>query len=342
MADAILTVSGLKKYYPVTVRGRGLYREKGFLKAVDDVSFTIRKGETLGLVGESGCGKSTLAKLAAKLIPATDGRIFYGDTDVTRLSAKQTLPLRRRVQMIFQDPSASLNPRETVRELVRAPLDAMSLGEPARRPERVRETLESVGLDASFLDKRPHEMSGGQRQRVAIARAIISGPDLLVCDEPVSALDVSVRGQILNLMKRLQRELGVAYLFISHDFGSVRYLCDRVAVMYLGRIVEQGEKRDIFERAAHPYTKALLSANPSPDFRPHGERVLLRGDASGAAYAISGCAFRTRCVYATEGCSKGQRPLKPLNRADGDTHSSACPRYPRCPAPSFAAPAHEL
>ena len=339
MTDAILTVSGLKKYYPVMVRGRGLYREKGFLKAVDDVSFVIRKGETLGLVGESGCGKSTLAKLAVKLLPVTGGQILYGDTDVTRFSARQMLPLRRRVQMIFQDPYSSLNPRETVRELVRAPLDAMNLGEPRRRTEQVLETLESVGLDASFMDKRPHEMSGGQRQRVAIARAIISEPDLLVCDEPVSALDVSVRGQILNLLKRLQRELGLSCLFISHDFGSVRYLCDRVAVMYLGRIVEQGEKRDIFERAAHPYTKALLSANPAPDFHPHGERVILRGDTAGAVYTISGCAFRTRCVYATEGCSKGQRLLEPLNRSDGGTHSSACPRYPRCPVPPFPAAA---
>ena len=189
--------------------------------------------------------------------------------------------------------------------------------------------LASVGLDASFLVQYPHEMSGGQRQRVAIARAMVSRPDLVVCDEPVSALDVSVRGQILNLMKRLQREQGVSYLFISHDLGSVRYLCDRVAVMYLGRIVEQGDKRDIFERAVHPYTKALLSASVAPAARRHGERVTLRGDTSGAVYTPFGCIFRTRCAYATDGCSKGERPLAPLHRADGATHSSACPRYPR-------------
>ena len=329
MAEAILTASGLKKYFPLVINGGGLYREKGVLKAVDDVSFSIGKGETLGLVGESGCGKSTLAKLITKLLPVTEGRIFYGDTDVTRFSAKRMVPLRRRVQIIFQDPYASLNPRETVLQLICAPLDAMSLGEPRERPERAAEMLASVGLDASFLDKYPHEMSGGQRQRVAIARAMVSGPDLVVCDEPVSALDVSVRGQILNLMKRLQREQGVSYLFISHDLGSVRYLCDRVAVMYLGRIVEQGDKRDIFERAVHPYTKALLAASAAPDAHRHGGRLTLRGDTAGAVYTPSGCIFRTRCAYATEGCSKGERPLAPLRRSDGATHSSACPRYPR-------------
>ena len=331
MSDAILTVSGLKKYFPITVNGKGLYRKKGFLKAVDDVSFSIAKGETLGLVGESGCGKSTLAKLVTKLLPATDGRILYGETDVTRFSAKRMAPLRRRVQIIFQDPYASLNPRETVRELISAPLDAMDIGDPKERPERVREMLDSVRLDASFLEKYPHEMSGGQRQRIAIARAVISHPDLVVCDEPVSAVDVSVRGQILNLMKRLQRERGVSYLFISHDLGAVRYLCDRVAVMYLGRVVEQGDKRDIFDRAVHPYTKALLSASAAPDTRRRVERVTLRGDTAGAVHTPSGCIFRSRCAYATEGCSKGRRTLSPLRRADGGTHSSDCPRYPRLP-----------
>ena len=335
MPDAVLTVSGLKKHYPMTISGRGIYREKGVLKAVDDVSFSIGKGETLGLVGESGCGKSTLAKLITRLIPATDGTIFYGETDVTRFSAKRMVPLRRRVQIIFQDPYASLNPRETVRELISAPLDAMDIGDPQERPERVAEMLDSVRLDASFLDKYPHEMSGGQRQRIAIARAMISHPDLVVCDEPVSAVDASVRGQILNLMKRLQDEQGVSYLFISHDLGAVRYLCDRVAVMYLGRIVEQGDRRDIFDRAVHPYTRALLSASVEPDTRHNVRRVTLRGDTAGAVYTPSGCIFRPRCVYATEGCSKGRRPLAPLHRADGDTHSSACPRYPR----EFPAPA---
>ena len=328
MSDAVLTVKGLKKYYPITVNGRGLYREKGLLKAVDDISFSIGRGETLGLVGESGCGKSTLAKLIARLLPPTDGAIFYGETDVTRLSAKQMLPFRRRVQLIFQDPYSSLNPRETALELVSAPLDAMGIGDARERPERVREMLDSVGLDASFLEKYPHEMSGGQRQRVAIARAMISKPDLVVCDEPASALDASVRGQILNLMKRLQEEQGVSYLFISHDLGSVRYLCDRVAVMYLGRIVEQGAKSDIFDRAAHPYTQALLAASAAPDARKRGKRMVLRGDAADAVRTPAGCIFRPRCIYATEGCSKGARPLQALRRADGGSHSSACPRYP--------------
>ena len=329
MAETVLSVSGLKKYFPVTVNGRGLYRERRLLKAVDDVSFSIRRGETLGLVGESGCGKSTLAKLVTKLTPATEGRIIYGNVDVTDFTPQQMNPLRRRVQIIFQDPYASLNPRETVRELICAPLDAMEIGEPEERMDKTRQMLELVGLDKSFLMKYPHEMSGGQRQRIAIARAMISSPDLVVCDEPVSALDVSVRGQILNLMKRFQRERGVSYLFISHDFGSIRYLCDRVAVMYLGQIVEEGTKRDIFDHAVHPYTQALLSANPVPDTRNPRKRVTLRGDTAGAVYMPTGCIFRTRCMFATEGCAKGERPLTPLKRVDGDTHSSACPRYPR-------------
>ncbi len=327
MSDIALSVSGLKKYFPITVSGRGLYREKRLLKAVDDVTFTIRRGETLGLVGESGCGKTTLARIIARLLPVTGGRILYGDTDVTNLSAKQMRPLRRRVQMIFQDPYASLNPRETVREILSAPLESMDIGKAHEREAKVCMALDYIGLDVSFLDKYPHEMSGGQRQRVAVARAMISNPDLIVCDEPVSALDVSVRGQVLNLMKRLQRERGLSYLFISHDFGNVRYLCDRVAVMYLGRIVEEGTKQDIFDRAVHPYTQALLSANPVPGVRRE-QRVLLRGDAAAAVYIPSGCIFRTRCLYATEGCAKGERPLVPLRRSDGDTHRSACPRYP--------------
>ena len=328
MNGAVLTVSGVKKYFPIQVNGKGLYRERRMLKAVDGVSFSIGRGETLGLVGESGCGKTTLAKVVLRLYRATAGQIFYGDDDVTHLSARQMRPLRRRVQIIFQDPSASLNPRQTARELIAAPLDAMEMGEPPEREEAVREMVDAVGLAPSFLDKYPHEMSGGQRQRIAIARAMISNPALVVCDEPVSSLDASVRGQILNLMRRLQEERGVSYLFISHDFGAVRYLCDRVAVMYLGRFVEQGTREDIFRRPVHPYTCALLSADPAPDTRVRRERILLRGEAASSVYPPSGCPFRTRCLYATEGCAKGERHLVSLARDDGATHSSACPRYP--------------
>ena len=328
MEGAVLTVSNVKKHFPILVNGKGLYRERRMLKAVDGVSLAIGRGETLGLVGESGCGKTTLAKVILKLYPPTAGRVFYGDTDVTDLSSRQMRPLRRRIQIILQDPYASLNPRQTVRELIAAPLDAMELGEPSRREDAVREMLDAVGLAPSYLEKYPHEMSGGQRQRIAIARAMVSNPALVVCDEPVSSLDASVRGQILNLMRRIQEERGVSYLFISHDFGVVRYLCDRVAVMYLGRLVEQGTREDIFRRPVHPYTRALLSADPAPDTRVHRERIILRGEAASPIYPPSGCHFRTRCLYATEGCAKGERSLVPLARPDGNTHSSACPRYP--------------
>lgn len=327
MEETVLTVSNVKKHYPILVSGRGLYQEKRLLKAVDGVSFSIRKGETFGLAGESGCGKTTLAKIIAKLRPVTEGRILYGDVDVTHFSRKETLPLRRRVQIIFQDPYSSLNPRKTARELLAAPLDAMNLGTPEERENKVREMMDLVGLNGKVPDQYPRELSGGQRQRIAIARAMISDPDLVVCDEPVSALDVSVRGQILRLMRRFQRERGVSYLFISRDFASLRYLCDRVAVMYLGKIVEQGSKRDIFEHPAHPYTKALLSASAISVAVRRKDNVLLRGDAANSVYVPSGCAFRTRCPYATQGCSKGEHPLTPLRRPDGASHSSSCPRY---------------
>ena len=327
MDNAVLTACHLKKYYPILVNGKGIHREKKLLKAVDDVSLAIRHGEALGIVGESGCGKSTLAKALLKLLPLTDGKLFYGDTDVTALSRKQMRPLRRRVQIIFQNPYSSLNPRKTVRLLVRAPLDAMNLGSARTREEKVCQTLELVGLSTAFLEKYPHEMSGGQRQRVAIARALVSDPEMVVCDEPTSALDVSARGQILNVLKRLQHQQGVSYLYISHDFGTVRYLCNRVSVMYLGRIVEEGAKEDIFERPAHPYTRALLSAEPVPRLGFSRERVILRGDVVNPVYPPSGCPFRSRCVYATESCSKGEYRLQPLKRVDGGTHSSACPRY---------------
>ncbi len=324
MPEPVLALRDIKKYYPLP--GGGLLERRPPLKAVDGVTLEVGRGEAMGLVGETGCGKTTLARVILRLQPPTSGSVWYGGTDVTALNSRQMRPMRRLVQMIFQDPSAALNPRQTLRDLLSAPLDA--LGTRTGREAKLREVVDLVGLPVSFLSKYPHEMSGGQRQRAAIARAMASEPALLVCDEPVSALDGSARGQILQMMRRIQEEKGVSYLFISHDLGAVRFLCQRLAVMYLGGIVEQGTRQDIFQHPAHPYTKALLSAAAPPD--PLGEPpVLLRGEAASPARAPGGCAFRTRCLYATVGCAKGRYPLTPLRREDGATHSSACPRYRR-------------
>lgn len=302
--DALLEVRDLKKHFPIH---RGiLQRLVGNVKAVDGISFDIVRGETLGLVGESGCGKSTAGRTILRLYDATEGSIRFDGTDIATLSGENLRATRPRMQMIFQDPQACLNPRMNVGSIIAEPLDEHRSMSRKDRDERVRDLLRAVGLNPDFTNRYPHEFSGGQRQRIGIARALALEPEFIVCDEPIAALDVSIQAQVVNLLEELQDKLGLTYLFISHDLSMVRHICDRVAVMYLGRIMELAPREALYGRPLHPYTQALLSAVPipKPSVEATRKRILLSGDVPSPAKPPSGCVFRTRCRRATEICAE--------------------------------------
>lgn len=318
--DVILRVENLKKHFPIM---RGIFRRQvGAVKAVDGITFDVRRGETLGLVGESGCGKSTTGRVILQLYPVTSGSIIFEGQDMTQLKGEALRRIRPRMQMIFQDPHASLNPRMTVGSIVSEPLSEHSVASGRQRRERVEELLELVGMDPAFANRYPHEFSGGQRQRIGIARALALNPAFIVCDEPIAALDVSIQAQVVNLLEALQEELGLTYLFISHDLSMIRHNCDRVAVMYLGKVMELATRGDVYLDPLHPYTQALLSAVPIPDpvLEEKRERIILTGDVPNPANPPPGCVFSTRCPIAVERCFQEVpewRELRP-------NHSVAC------------------
>lgn len=316
--EPMLRVEHLKKYFPTK---KEIGQPQRYVKAVDDVSFSIMPGESLGLVGESGCGKSTLTRSVMRLIEPTEGKIYLDGKDITAMSQREFKPMRKDVQMIFQDPFASLHPRMTVGQIVEEPLIINGYKDKDERKRLVREILEAVGLQEGHLNRYAFEFSGGQRQRIVIARALVLHPRLVILDEPVSALDVSVRSQVLNLLGQLQKDMGLTYLFISHDLSVVEHVCDRVMVMYLGHLMEIGDREQIYTDAAHPYTRALLSAIPS--FTGNGgEKIILKGEIPSPINPPSGCVFRTRCPECCEQCSSGEMPLVNV----GDGHYAKCCR----------------
>ncbi len=321
--DVLLEVRNLTKYYPVT-RGFIFQRQVGAVKAVDGVSFVIRRGETLGLVGESGCGKTTLGRVILRLQEPTAGEAIFEGRDVFKLSKEEMRRLRRDMQIIFQDPYSSLNPRMTVGDIIGEPLEIHRLARGREKVRRVQELLEVVGLSPYHANRYPHEFSGGQRQRIGIARALAVHPKLIIADEPVSALDVSIQAQILNLLQELQREFGLTYLFIAHDLSVVKHISDRIAVMYLGRIVELADADELFSNPQHPYTEALLSDVPIPNPELRRERIILPGDVPSPVNPPSGCRFHTRCLYAQPSC----RVEEPAFEDIGNGHFVACPVRP--------------
>ena len=319
----LVEVQGLVKHFPI--KGGLLQRQVASVQAVDDVSFTVARGETLGLVGESGCGKTTVGRLLLRLIDPTGGTIRFDGEDITRIKGRSLKPYRRRMQLIFQDPFSSLDPRSPIGDSIGEGLRIHGIGNGRERADRVKKMMDMVGLQSYHARRYPHEFSGGQRQRIGIARALVLEPDLVVCDEPVSALDVSIQAQVLNLLKSLQRELGLTYVFIAHNLGVVEHISDRVAVMYLGRIAEVAGRERIFEAPEHPYTRALLSAIPIPDPELGRERVILRGDVPSPVNPPAGCRFNPRCPLRAEldmpvRCAE---EVPALNDVDG-RHQVAC------------------
>jgi oligopeptide/dipeptide ABC transporter ATP-binding protein len=317
--DPLVEVRSLKKYFPI--RKGLLQREVGQVHAVDDVTLSVREGETLGLVGESGCGKSTLGRTIVRLLEPTDGSVIFEGRDISKLGTRALRPLRREMQMVFQDPYASLNPRQRVGSIIGTPLKIHGV-ERAERRQRVQELLETVGLSPEHYNRFPHEFSGGQRQRIGVARALALQPRLIVADEPVSALDVSIQSQMLNLLDDLQKELQLTYIFIAHDLGVVRHVSNRIAVMYLGKLVELSPAEELYERPIMPYTEALLSAVPipDPDLSRQRERIVLEGDVPSPINPPSGCRFHPRCRYMTDICREVEPPLTNY----GNGHLAAC------------------
>lgn len=321
MTEPLLKVEGLKKYFPVK---NGLFgKTTGHVKAVDDVSFYVNEGETLGIVGESGCGKSTTGRMLMRLLEPTEGTVTFDGQELTKLSPQEMRKARREIQMVFQDPYASLNPRHTVEKILMEPLIVHNIGDTKTRKKMVRDFLEIVGLSSYHAKRYPHQFSGGQRQRIGIARALMTNPKLIIADEPVSALDVSIQAQVLNLMQKLQRELKLTYIFIAHDLGVVRHISDRVGVMYLGKMVELASSENLYAEPLHPYTKALLSAVPVPDPNFTREEILLEGDIPSPSNPPSGCTFHTRCPFAMDRCKQVVPQLEEIKTG----HYVACHLY---------------
>ena len=314
----LLTLNNIVKHFPA--RGGIFKKTDGVVHAVDDVSLSIEVGETFGLVGESGCGKSTLGRVIARLIEPTSGEVIFDSKDITKLKAKELKSVRRGLQLIFQDPYASLNPRMPVGEIIGEALKIHNIANGKERGERVKKLIDIVGLPKDSAYRYPHEFSGGQRQRIGIARALALNPRFIIADEPISALDVSIQAQIINLFKDLQKEFGLTYLFITHDLRVVEYISNRIAVMYLGKIVEIGKSADIYSHPVHPYTEALLSAVPMPDPKRKKKRIILKGDIPSPLNPPSGCRFHTRCIYAQERC----RVEEPLLIPRRDNRLAAC------------------
>lgn len=319
--EALLSVDNLKKYFRVR-KSNSIWGHE-FVQAVDGVKFALHQGETLGLVGESGSGKTTIARLILRLIEPTDGRIWFKGEEITRLNPKAMRPLRQAMQVIFQDPYSSLDPRKTVRDIIGEGLKRHSTMNATERKERIQDTMEKVGLRPEHINRYPHEFSGGQRQRIGIARAIILNPELVVADEPLSSLDVSIQAQVINLLGHLKEEFRLSFLFISHDLNVVEHISDRIAVMYLGKIVELAPRHELYNAPKHPYTTALLSAIPLPQVRRKKGRIILKGDIPSPLHPPAGCRFHTRCYRAMEVCSRQEPEWKNL----GSDHFTACHLY---------------